>query len=313
MSGLTHSIHRALARIDRRRSPNGERVVIGALLVSTVAVLSLLVLTIATPMAGSRTVVVVFALPAVIAVGYVLLRLTLPRHFDSTRDRLVGRAVAKERERFARDLHDLLGHRLSVIAVTSELARRQLDAASDRAREQLGSVIEIARQAQSDVRAVAHSYPTSSLQEELASAYTVLEAAGFHCRVNVACGDLPPRIGEALANVVREAVTNVVRHASTGGCDVQLVERDGRVALTMTNDGTITNDGSGPGTDSVIGPASNGRNSTAGPDFTGVPDFTGGQGIANMRARAAAIGGTVTVGPNSAGQFRLRVTVPLSR
>src|SRR5690606_11998173 len=220
-----------------------------------------------------------------LAVGFILARLTLPRHFDSARDRLIGRAVAKERQRFARDLHDLLGHRLSAIAIKSELARRHLPDRPERAHSELEDVVAIARQAQSDVRAVAHSYPTSTLQDELASAYAVLESAGFHCRVDVACGDLPPRISEALAHVVREAVTNVVRHGSSGGCEVQLVERDGRVALTISNDRP-------EGFDDPGNPRSPGAEVAAADPLNALH----GRGVANIRERVAAIGGTVTAG-----------------
>lgn len=296
MPEATESIRRAFVRYVRRWPLRGERLVVGALFLATSALLAQLVLAVA---GVYRTAGTVLTVPALVAVGYVLFRLTLPRHFDSTRDRLVGRAVAKERERFARDLHDLLGHRLSVVAVKSELARRQLATQPDAADEELSDVIDIARRAQSDVRAVAHSYPTTSLQEELASAYAVLEAAGFHCRVEVACGDLPPRIGEALAHVVREGVTNVIRHGTAGGCEVQLVERDGRVALTIANAGGDGGAESGEG-----GAAESGEDGAA---------ESAGHGIANLRGRVSAIGGSVTAGTNSAGQFRLRVTVPLGR
>ncbi|MBI1378577.1 MAG: histidine kinase [Frankiales bacterium] len=180
-------------------------------------------------------------------------------------------AVLAERERFARDLHDILGHSLTVIAVKSELAGKLVGLDPERARREVEDIERLARVALADVRATVGNYREVSLAAELASARSALEAAGVDPDLPSAVDAVPGDLRELFAYVVREGVTNVVRHSGAGTCTVRL----GPASVEVLDDGR----GGGPTHD--------------------------GHGLAGLRSRAAAAGAVIEAGPLPTGGFRL--------
>ncbi|SDL23493.1 sensor histidine kinase [Streptomyces indicus] len=148
-------------------------------------------------------------------------------------------AVAEERLRFGRDLHDVMGRNLAVIALKSELAVQLARRGRPEAVEQMIEVQRIAQESQKEVREVVRGYREASLGSELAGAQAVLTAAGIDCRVTgaEAAGELPTAVHAALGWVVREAATNVLRHGDASRCEVALRVAEGRAVLTVESDG----------------------------------------------------------------------------
>ncbi len=188
-------------------------------------------------------------------------------------------AVQNERARIASDLHDILGHSLTVVTLKAELAQRLLDVDLEKARTELAQLEVLARDALSDVRATAMGVRGISLPGEIAAARQALAAAHMTAVLPGAADDIPTRFRELFAWTIREAVTNVVRHA-----------RASQVEVRMSPHGVeIVDDG--------IGGAA-----AASPD---------GQGLAGLRRRAEALGGKLTAGcRDDHPGFRVRVEVP---
>ncbi|HEU4947982.1 MAG TPA: sensor histidine kinase [Kribbella sp.] len=186
-------------------------------------------------------------------------------------------AVQEERNRFARDLHDILGHSLTVITVKAELAGRLIDAQPERARTEVGDVEHLARAALADVRAAVAGYRELSLAGELVSARAALQAADIGADLPNSVDEVPEEQRELFAWVVREGVTNVVRHSGAKRCAVK----------ASATEIEVTDDGTGP---------------TAG---AGTP----GHGLVGLRERAAKMGATLDVGTAPSGGFRLAVRV----
>ena len=130
--------------------------------------------------------------------------------------------INEERNRMARDMHDILGHSLTVIALKSELAARLVDVAPDQTRTELDEVQSLARSALADVRATVNSYRELSLAGELARATNVLTSAGIRADLPLTVEVVDPELRELFAWVVREGVTNIVRHAHASLCKVKL-------------------------------------------------------------------------------------------
>ena len=133
--------------------------------------------------------------------------------------------INEERNRMARDMHDILGHSLTVIALKSELAARLVDVAPDQTRTELDEVQSLARSALADVRATVNSYRELSLAGELARATSVLTSAGVRADLPLTVEVVDPELRELFAWVVREGVTNIVRHAHASLCKVQADHR----------------------------------------------------------------------------------------
>lgn len=151
-------------------------------------------------------------------------------------------AALAERERIGRDLHDLLGHTLSLVALKSDLAARLVERDPIAARSEIDAVSRVAREALAQVRAAVSGIRSAGIAAELASARLLLECDGVALRHDwdergVAGGVLPPRIENALALVVREAVTNVQRHARASNAEVALRAEGDGVALRISDDG----------------------------------------------------------------------------
>lgn len=203
---------------------------------------------------------------------------------DEARETRARLAVAEERLRFGRDLHDVMGRNLSVIALKSELAVQLARRGRPEAVEQMIEVQRIAGESQREVRDVVRGYREVDLEVELAGAQGVLSAAGIECRVTGRTAGLPVEVQSALAWVVREATTNVLRHGNAGRCSVGVTVSKGHVVLTVENDGAA-----------------------------GASDGGGGSGLAGLRERLAAVEGTLDAGHVGEAVFRLVAEVPLAR
>ncbi|TDD39450.1 sensor histidine kinase [Actinomadura sp. KC06] len=207
------------------------------------------------------------------------------RETHAARDALARLAVTEERLRFSRDLHDLLGHSLSLIAVKSELAMRMAGTDPDRAGAEMADVRRTAREALREVRSAVSGYRAVELDTELAGARVVLEAAGIRCEIGDPPDTLPSEVRSVLAWVIREGATNVIKHSEARRCAVALTAYDGSVVLEMRNDG-------------VRGPAA-GR------------DDGSGSGLTGLAERVAVVGGEITSGRHGRDGFLLRAAVPL--
>ena len=185
-------------------------------------------------------------------------------------------AAAAERERIARDLHDLLGHTLTVVAVKADLAARLVELDPVRARAEMQDLQATARTALADIRSAVTGMRRVALGAELAQARHALAAVDTALAVTSPEAALPAPVEEALAMLLREGATNVVRHAHASRCDVAIAIDGGDVRFTLADDG-------------VGGP------------------IREGNGIAGMRARVAALGGRLTV----AGEKGMRIEAVL--
>ncbi|QNP73003.1 sensor histidine kinase [Streptomyces roseirectus] len=159
------------------------------------------------------------------------------RELRSAREELARRAVERERLRFSRDLHDLLGHTLSVIVVKSEAARRLAPRNLDAALAQITDIESVGRQALTEIREAVTGYRESTLTAELDRARSTLTTAGITPTVTESGPPLSPQTAALLAWVVRESVTNIVRHSKATHCTVTLTGTLERVRLTVTDDG----------------------------------------------------------------------------
>ena len=146
-------------------------------------------------------------------------------------------AQIAERERIARDLHDVLGHTLSLIVLKSELASKLADAEPSRAAEEIRDVERISREALAQVRATIQGYHARSLQAEAQHAAQALEAAGVKVNWEFESADIPAAQEGVLAMALREAVTNVIRHAKATSCSLRLHVEPGGCRLEIRDDG----------------------------------------------------------------------------
>jgi two-component system sensor histidine kinase DesK len=148
-------------------------------------------------------------------------------------------AVADERNRFARDLHDILGHSLTVITVKAELANRLLDVDQERARAELVDLERLSRDALADVRRAVEGYRDLTLPGELARAREALRAAEIEADLPNSADEVPSELRELFAWTVREGVTNVIRHSGASRCTVRLAAS----AVEVSDDGAGPRDG----------------------------------------------------------------------
>jgi two-component system sensor histidine kinase DesK len=157
-------------------------------------------------------------------------------------------AKVAERERIARDLHDVLGHTLSVITLKSELAGKLIERDPERATKEIGEVEQISRKALSDVRDAIRGYRSQGLVAELAQAKSTLETAGLSVQCDAATTVKLPAVQESVLSLaVREAVTNVVRHAQARNCRMRLEQQNGSCRLEIHDDGLGISNGEGNG------------------------------------------------------------------
>ncbi|MFD9032105.1 sensor histidine kinase [Streptomyces sp. NPDC059567] len=203
---------------------------------------------------------------------------------ERSRDLKARLAVAEERLRFGRDLHDVMGRNLSVIALKSELAVQLARRERPEAVDQMIEVQRIAQESQREVRDVVRGYREADLRVELEGARGVLGAAGIDCAIDPVTVELPGTVQSVLGWVVRETTTNVLRHGDAKRCAISLREKDGSVLLTVRNDGVREGAAMGHGS-----------------------------GLAGLRERLAAVDGTLEAGPGDGGTFRVAALVPVPR
>ncbi|WP_078890424.1 sensor histidine kinase [Streptomyces maremycinicus] len=228
------------------------------------------------------------------------------RELRAAREELARRAVEEERLRFSRDLHDLLGHTLSVIVVKSEAARRLAPRDMDAALSQVVDIEAVGRQALTEIREAVTGYREGSLGGELDRARSALTAAGVEPSVSRSGPPPDPKTAALLGWVVREAVTNVVRHSDASHCGITVSGTPERVRLTVTDDG---------GTDTSTSTCTGGGRGEVGGDTGGGGDDRcapgGGTGLTGLRERLAAAGGTLTAGPGPRGGFTVTAELPV--
>jgi two-component system, NarL family, sensor histidine kinase DesK len=159
------------------------------------------------------------------------------RELHAAREELARLAVVEERLRMARDLHDLLGHSLSLITLKSELVGRLVEKEPTRAAHEIREVELAARQTLREVREAVAGYRQPALESELDGAQQILSAAGIECTVEHTAGMLPPATDAVLAWTVREGVTNVIRHSRARYCSIRLTRENEIVRAEVTNDG----------------------------------------------------------------------------
>ena len=244
------------------------------------------------------------------AVGALVRLVETNAELRRARDEIAAPAVARERERVARDLHDILGHTLTTIAVKAGLARRLLERAPsprpgdvergtvehgvvERGVAEVRDIEGMSRQALADVRATVTRSREVRLSGELVAARTALRAAGVEADLPSAVDTVAPHLQEVFGYVVREAVTNAVRHAKARRVTVRL----GETWIEVDDDGV------GGTYDAGMGGS---RASGDHPPGAGPP----GNGLRGLRERLAAVGGTVEAGRGPRGGFRVRADVP---
>ncbi|MFD9868970.1 sensor histidine kinase [Streptomyces niveus] len=215
----------------------------------------------------------------------------------STRQELARSAVAEERLRFSRDLHDLLGHTLSVIVVKSEAARRLAPRDMDAALAQITDIESVGRQALTEIREAVTGYRDTSLTTELDRARSALTAAGIEPVVRQSGPPPGPRTEALLGWVVREAVTNAVRHSGATRCEITVDGAPEQVRLVIADDGRGVR--SGPADD--MGTEAGTRTGTG----------YRGTGLTGLTERLAVAGGSLEAGPGGSPGRGFRVTAVL--
>jgi two-component system sensor histidine kinase DesK len=222
-----------------------------------------------------------------LAIGFMMLAfrrlIELNRDLVEAREELTRLAVSEERLRFARDLHDLLGHSLSVIAVKAELAEVLLGSGEHaRAAEHVTDLKTVARSALGEVREAVSGYRRPTLVNELAGARMALEAAGIEARLEASDVPLPPEVEAVLAWAVREGTTNTIRHSGARSCRIAVAPVAELAWAEVIDDGVA-----GDCADHV------------------------GNGLAGLAERVEQLAGRLEAGPGQDGGFRLAVAVPL--
>jgi two-component system sensor histidine kinase DesK len=189
-------------------------------------------------------------------------------------------AISDERLRISRDVHDILGHSLSVIALKAQVARRLMESDPAAAADAMSDVESVARESLVEVRGMVTGYRQRSLADELQGARDVLDAAGIAFAVTRDTTVPPAPVDSLLAWTVREGVTNVLRHSRAHHCEISLSSSDTGFTVAIVDDG--------------VGGVAN----------------AGGTGLHGLRERVGAAGGRVDAGPGDRGGFRLQAYVP---
>ncbi len=203
-----------------------------------------------------------------------------------TRTAVARLAVVGERLQFARDLQDLLGSSLSAITLKCELVHRMIGTGTEAGRKELTEILRTSRQALADVRTMARGYREMSLTAEVEAADSMLAAVGIRTAVRLQAGTLPAPIETVLAAVLREGLTNMLHHSRAERCRIQTVRRGPYVVFSLAYDGSRRG----------VGTSREGVDST----------------VASLKARVAAVGGTLTAGEHVDGWFTVKVVVTLA-
>jgi two-component system sensor histidine kinase DesK len=213
------------------------------------------------------------------------------RELRAAREEIVYLAVAAERLRIARDLHDLLGRSLSLIALKSELARRLVISSPERAASEIGDIEHAARQALQEVREAVTGYRQPTLASELHDAQGLLGAAGISISYDLdesLVSALPAPVEVVLSWAVREGVTNIIRHSRAHRCSIRVAKQQQEIQVEIADDGPLAVPEQLA--DTTVG--------------------TGGNGLRGLAERVEALGGRCEAGPCGGG-FRLAVVIPI--
>ncbi|MDF3020471.1 MAG: histidine kinase [Steroidobacteraceae bacterium] len=203
------------------------------------------------------------------------------RELRRSQEEILRLATLAERERIGRDLHDLLGHTLSVVALKSELARKLIDRDIDAARAEIAEVERVARDSLAQVRNAVSGIRSTALSSELLAATALLEAQGFKVKCETENVKLPHDRETVLALSLREAATNVRRHSNAKVVTIRLRKEAADVVMEVVDDGR------------------GGR-------------IVPGNGLNGMRERLDTVGGSLSLWPNPAGGTLLRASVPMA-
>jgi two-component system sensor histidine kinase DesK len=222
----------------------------------------------------------IFVMGAAALYGSVRLVGILDDLFTARTD-LAEQALARERFRVSRDLHDLLGQSLSAVSLKGDLAIALLPSDPAAAQREIESLTSVARSALHGMRAVARDEHDVSLRAETDSAGAVLAAAGITAHIDAELPGLPPAVDTVLGWAVREGATNILRHSEATSCSVTGRREDGRVRLEIVNDGARAAEDPGAGT-----------------------------GLAGLADRARGLQGSATGEYRGDGEFRLLVELP---
>jgi two-component system, NarL family, sensor histidine kinase DesK len=204
-------------------------------------------------------------------------------------------ALSRQREQVGRDVHDVLGHSLTVITLKTELARKLVDADPEQAKAELDEVLGLSRRSLAEVRHAVGGLHTPDLGAQLAAARTAFSAAGIPARLPDAASvsGLPADHRDLFAWCLREAVTNVIRHSGAAHCAVTVTA--GRL--------TVADDGVG------LGVPSHRRDGAGGPAPDPAPAASPGQGLRGMRHRVTEAGGTLSLRQTYPGRDRPGTTL----
>jgi len=204
-------------------------------------------------------------------------------------------ALSRQREQVGRDVHDVLGHSLTVITLKTELARRLVDADPEQAKAELDEVLGLSRRSLAEVRHAVGGLHTPDLGAQLVAARTAFSAAGIPARLPdaVSVSGLPADHRDLFAWCLREATTNVIRHSDAGTCAVTITP--GRL--------TVADDGVG------LGVPAPGRDGAGGPSQDPASVASGGQGLRGMRHRVTEAGGTLSLRQTHPGRDRPGTTL----
>ncbi|MFD3957517.1 MULTISPECIES: sensor histidine kinase [Streptomyces] len=227
-------------------------------------------------------------------------------------DALRRRIAVRERVRFARDLHDLLGPRLLAITLQCELALRLMDRTPESARSRLAEALSGMREIQQEARRVAHGYHCLSLDTEIESVRSLLEGAGVRAEAEPGPAGvaLPPLLQTVLATTVREASANVLRHSRARVCRIAVDAPPGEVVLTVSNDGVCGAGRPNPLTETG-GSGDSGDSWAVGEREEGGPGVGPGLGLRSLAERIAVVGGVLAHGPYPSGHYTLTARFPL--
>lgn len=270
----------AMAHLAQRCKP--RTAIVGSLIL-----LALLAVEVSWVYPNTMAALGIVALVAVIGTSVLAGRLFERMQFEQleqlrlSHDEVRRLGARAERERIARDLHDLLGHTLSVVVLKSELAGKLLARDPAAARVQIGEVEAVARQALAEVREAVTGMRGGDLEGELAAGRLVLLGAGIELVQELPSVPMPPGHEATLAICLREAITNVLRHARARRVEVALVGDKAGVELTVHDDGR------------------------------GGARLGHGHGLSGIRERLEALGGTLAVEQPAECGTRLRLTLPL--
>lgn len=264
--------------------------------IAACTVVSAVALLPAAPIDKTLTIAIETLALGALTTGMGRLRATI-NQLQEARQQLARMAVTEERLRFARDLHDLLGHSLSVIALKADLAGRLLPGQPDRAAKEAAEIDGVARRALSEVRDAVSGYRQPTVLEAIATGRLALDAAGIDTSCDIAQVALPPALDAVLAWALREAITNVIRHSRARHCWISVSAGLVEAAAEVVDDG-------------VGGPGEPGSAPVSAPTEGGALPGWAGSGLVGLAEHVGALQGRLEVAARPEGGFRLKASIP---